>query len=547
MAFVRSLSAVYFKRSWPSLVTAISMLVLLPYCLWSFLTWNLVVEPAPDLSTMDFHELQFVFWGVAFIALSAASLVGEEHIRVWLFQLPITNKAITAWLLSSAAVSMSISLIIVDALYEIVFGGSWPIFWPAAFFAVATCVIQAIYWQFLVGRLRWLPYSIIIGIAMIAWFCFRVGNNSPSSSDFSWPLTIIDYSGLVVTAMLSSLVGLHAINRLRCEELSETFSLRDIPQAFDDLGRRLASRQNFDWRTRDAGMVWYQRRESGVFIAIAAVIGSVAPLPFIASIYYSSVTLPEFGDHLGVILTMPFAVSSLLGSCIATIWAKPYQSKGEHDMTAFFATKPITNKEFASSVHQNLFRAAFIVSFIVTLVWLLFYFLCLWAGESGIAFEPGQLWRDSSLGSYGFVAVFIMVLSVSYTSTCICANVVLLGRKHLIAPSIMGVCLFFVAVAAVFKMNVFGELSDATKKGSALCFMTLLAGGVVIALIVAKKRDLISNGVIIYAVCIAIAASIAIPYFAPTPIIGMCVGMFVCLMLGARPCCPLAIEWNRHR
>ena len=99
MAFVRSLSAVYFKRSWPSLVTAISMLVLLPYCLWSLLTWNLVVEPAPDLSTMDFHELQFVFWGVAFIALSAASLVGEEHIRVWLFQLPITNKAVTAWLL----------------------------------------------------------------------------------------------------------------------------------------------------------------------------------------------------------------------------------------------------------------------------------------------------------------------------------------------------------------------------------------------------------------------------------------------------------------
>lgn len=34
---------------------------------------------------------------------------------------------------------------------------------------------------------------------------------------------------------------------------------------------------------------------------------------------------------------------------------------------------------------------------------------------------------------------------------------------------------------------------------------------------------------------------------APTPNIGMCIGMFVCLLVRSQSFCPLAIAWNRHR
>jgi len=401
---------------------------------------------------------------------------------------------------------------------------NWPIAGPALFAAVAVPSVLAASWY--ADRSVWLPFCIaIVAGILFLWLKARYGGVFSTSDHFWHRVTAGELLFLAVMGVGAYFVGVAGIARQRRHDpLPGVRFVEWLERVLEG-----SPAENLRFRSAEKAQLWAEWRTKGILLP--GLLLFVATVAFVGWLIFSRDTVVLRQALLGSSVMLPIT-AMLVGLAIGNFGPNDSNSA----MGPWLASRPLTSPSLARIVLINQFLS--VAS--TTVVWHLAVWLTsAFGGRRGD--DVPLLWLAHANWVLPWAAASIGML------------VCLTGRSGWIAIGFSITTVVFLA-GSVFVVGWVGG-ADATRAflaGVLLVLAIIVVVGTVLAFVAARRRRMISTGVVAGSVfafaCLSSLLVWRLSVERHLDVVPLVVGLgIVAWCFAPLAMAPLAVAWNRHR
>jgi hypothetical protein len=489
---------------------------------------DLRAEPSILITQFIVVQLNLVSFGLAVAAvLSPMSR---------LYTSAVANSTLVGWHMlvgMSAVILETLALIgVLNAIFDL----GWQPWGPALFSGVAFAALQASFW--LTEKSGWLVAAFGgAAIPLCLWFKSRLGPLFDHPNHYWTEVTLGDAATLVAIPIGAYFVGVYGVSRNRCGSPPFSIGLIDWLQRVFQFGPE--TRRTY--RNPQQAQLWYEWRTKGFVIPLVAGMGLL--MGFGMWLLSRSNANALFEGFIGAGGAF-FGIIGLAGGFIlGNVGSLDTDMKFFNQMGQFLATRPITNAQLAGTILRTTAKSLFFAWVIWVLAFVIVYAILLALGVTLQATLPAPL-------GWWYLPV---VLLGAWTVTSAVLVPALTGRVALfIFSAIMLGAGLILANIALSPRALSPLASDYLTRGLAVVGGALLVLGTIGALVVARRRELITGPTLSAAAVVWVAMCIlAALVWPPTSLERLTVYVLIVgvLALSVAPLAtaPLALAWNRTR
>ena len=537
-----ALTVEYWKRAGLVLFGTIAAFVVIPALFYRILLGLTLQTNA--LEPLTFH---FSYLGVALLVFCSVGFSPQIGLRDRLFVLPLTTRFIVAWLLVMPMATVALSNLVTNLLFDYFFDVQWPLLRPTLWLALMALVLKVMYWRLLVGRARQL--LLFAGIlAVMAWrFVLHYYPDGfwaeiDASNSMGW----LEVLAMLTVGVVAWVVGQWSIAQHRRGDASEILTATKLAEVVEIRLREITSRTVAGHASAAAAMRWYYWRE-GIVAGIGGGCIGACMLLFVQYHEFTSLDGNLWEATTTMMCVMPLVAGMFLG-VVQGMSVRTPGRKGDQVMSSFLATKPVSNRELATSLLAISLQGCLIswlilvatAAILPTFIWLF--------GDIGPLRGEFQEWRLShQLGLAAIPCVLLIALLIIWTTASVLASCAFIGRDYITAPfwPILLIAMVFIVVA---RERLPREMVELFQLGVLGCAVFTVVGSTVCIYAAALRRRLVSHRLAGWSLSgwmlLAIGCYFLLPWDSSYRL-GTC-GL---TMLSFTPLAatPLALSWNRHR
>jgi hypothetical protein len=460
------------------------------------------------------------------LSLFGLAVIAVQWPMSRLYTYPVASSTLVGWHMLVGMVAVTLEMVAAIGLLNAIFDLGWRPLGPALFAGAAFAALQASLW--LTEKSGWLVA--VFGVAAIPlglWFRSRYGPLFGDPNHYWTEVTLGDAATLAAIMIGAYFVGVYGVSRNRCGSPPFSIGLFDWLQRVFEFGPQT----RLTYRDPLEAQLWYEWRTKGLAIPLMAGISLVVGVGVWLLARGSANDLVE-----GFIVAGGgfVAVVGLLGFVFGNVG----RLDADIQMGQFLATRPINNVQLAGTILKTTAKSLFFS----WVIWALaFVIACAIFWARGVRL---QATLPAALG-WWYLPV---VLLGAWTVTNVMVTLALTGRNFIVLSALtLGVFLTFLAILALST-----QASDYLTPGLAVSGGVFLLVGTIGALVVARRRELITGptlsaaAVAWVAMCI-LAALIWPPSSLERLTLYILIVGVLALSVAPLATAPLAVAWNRTR
>lgn len=553
-AVLRVLTWEFLRRIMTSLPLTLPWIVLGPLGVEG-LFWLADLSPEDDmLPTMHWHP---IYLALGFFLMATPVCEALKGIRRRLFVLPVSNRFIVGWLMSSAMSIILLQELIAHWLCTVllskwaqnaIFGDITWLFGPTQpVFAAATMMGITMFWNMEFFRFR----KLVLYFAILMVYGWWVGShyfpNGYHGEPHAWrTLSLLDSGVFVLIGITSWIVAVRSLSRERAgDSACETFDAR-FQVICDRIVSILFRDDRLAFTTPTEAIRWHEWRGSGreVVLICGACIGG-----FVGVFLYFMMTRQNRFDIEGafVITTVFTSMEGFIVGLASTMWN---EKNNNLKMRPFMATVPMSDASLSRALLRNKVRTTLWSWAIVLIPFLI---------SLGTAHVTGQLkaqfYADVSIGALDIkIPAVIALIGLTPVTllfawiVCGCFSCLLWTGNRMLWSFVMGTICFAVVLFMMTRSFLLpDDLVPVFEKATAATIAAVIVLSGLVAFAAAWKRELIFQSVAVNgAIFWAILSIVCWNLLPSDPFFRTCVCASLILAVVPFAAGPLAIARNRH-
>ncbi|QDT45562.1 hypothetical protein Pan241w_56880 [Gimesia alba] len=539
-----------WKRAWPLALGGVAAFVLFPYVVLKVKAYT---EGAGGRINADIFEFGFLFGyymlmsSIVFLGISVSMTTGFQK---YFLRLPIPSRTIASGMMFTAVTLFFSMQLLTNGFYRLLYFDQnwltdyWPLTGTLLFLVTLTLVGYAVFWLMQAPSLTRLCASVDFIGGMLLWFLYRFYPDGFGGIMVPWTrVTPVEGAAMLGVSLGAWYLGTGAFAQIRSGTAVPGPAWELMKQWWNRLAVGARSDRETDPSSQTAiatlkQVHWRNSCRSGVLIGFG--LAGVAFCCNLAAFFIWS--KPGANPRPVYILPVSFLTYLFLQFAVVVLLLKQAFSvapQPKQQMKDYWATLPLTDRELAAALMQNILKAGMLV---------LLAMIPIGAGGSyllyaliqglGVISSDWQWFVKHELVAAGIGVVVITILSywsimLNGISLCWCPR-----RSVSLWVSVSLVVLLIISVSV-------SELLPVLRTPVVLLDACLILGGTVLAFWHAYRSALISGKTIWRVTLFSLLVCIAFWNFSRPDFFFM----YCCLVFAVLPFAtiPLMISWNRHR
>jgi hypothetical protein len=488
-----------------------------------------------------FESTQFLvtYLGTGFLALTFGVMYPQQTTRARLYELPVSNGAITSWLMGSAVVVCFMGNLLIVSAYEWVFGVEWPILTTGLVITAGALAVQAAYWSLLEFRIWRLIVCLAAAVVAVVYVLARFAPDGVDQPAHGWSqLEWHEWCIWSATVVSAAALGFRAISRERCGEGGTNQEI-DV-----DLGRSPSnsSELRVAFSSSVAAQTWFEwRRAKRVAMIVSWPVGILLLLLMLQ--------LPEFGNPrlLEQTLVLLIVIPALAGLLLGIGMGEESLQKVKRRDSSWCAL-PMNNSHLASAALRANFKACCLMWGIVFCLGACAPLLAfLQIGPDRVAYDLARNWFTRELDWIGIPFAILISFVATWTVSALSASLMWTGRHKFVAY--FNATVVTTIILAIMSVSLFVERVDQREVVNLILIgfgiVTVITAGVILAraqqmqLIERATRQRCLFGWMFVAIVIC-----CLPFAFRDKLAWAPLAVLIVVPFAAAP---LAFAWNRHR
>ncbi|QDT30350.1 hypothetical protein Enr10x_57160 [Gimesia panareensis] len=552
-AFVMTTRLIW-KRAWPQALCCVVAFVLLPYVIWKV---NAVAEGAEGRVHIDLFKFGFLFGYYMFLS-SSVFLVTAVTLTIdfqkYFLRLPIPSRTIASGMMFTAVTLFLSMQLLTNGFYRLLFfdrnwlSDYWPLMGTLMFLVTLTLVGYAVFWLLQAPSLTRLCASVSFIAGMLVWFFARFYPDGFSGAVVPWArVTPGEGAAMLGVSLGAWYLGTVAFAQIRSGTAVPSSAWESCKQSWKTLAVGASSERETDQHTQTAiatlkQVHWRDSCRSGVLIGFG--LAGVAFCCNLAAFFVWA--KPDEFLRLLTYLPVLFLTGLFLQFAVGTLIVKAgvsLTSIGKQQMKDYWATFPLTDRELAAALLQNILKSGMLVFLAIVTVGLGgSYFLYALIQGQGVISSDWQFLVEHQLVKAAIyqVVFFLLIFWSGYLNfTAVC---------WLPRPSVGWWVLLALPVLLIISCSV-SELLPVLWTPLFLLDACLIWGVTVLTFLHAYRSRLIGGKTIWLSAFFYLLISIAFWNFWDSDLFSDRVLSSALLVFTVLPFAtiPLAVSWNRHR
>ncbi|QDT82017.1 hypothetical protein Mal35_55080 [Gimesia maris] len=377
-AFVMTTRLIW-KRAWPQALCCVVAFVLFPYVVLKVIA---VAEEFEGRVHVDIFKFGFLFAfymllsSFAFLGISVAMTIGFQK---YFLRLPIPSRTIASGIMFTAVTLFLSMQLLTNGFYRLLFfdrnwlSDYWPLTATLMFLVTLTLVGYAVFWLMKAPSLTRLCASVSFIAGMLVWFASRFFPAGFSGGVVPWTqVTLSEFGTMLVVSVGAWYLGTIAFAQIRSGTAVPSPAWEILHQRWKVLAVGASSERVTDPHSQTAiatlkQVHWRNSCRSGVLIGFG--LAGVAFCCNLAAFFIWSKTgaSPRPGYLLPVMyltyLFLQFAAVVLFVKQAFSVAPQPKQQ-----IKDYWVTVPLTDRELAAALLQNIFKAGMLVLLAMILI-----------------------------------------------------------------------------------------------------------------------------------------------------------------------------------
>tara|TARA_R110001592_G_scaffold93367_1_gene271157 strand:- start:24739 stop:26403 length:1665 start_codon:yes stop_codon:yes gene_type:complete len=542
-----------WKRAWPLALGVVAAFVLFPYVVLKVIA---VAEEFEGRVHVDIFKFGFLFAfymllsSFAFLGISVAMTIGFQK---YFLRLPIPSRTIASGIMFTAVTLFLSMQLLTNGFYRLLFfdqnwlSDYWPLTATLMFLVTLTLVGYAVFWLMQAPSLTRLCASVSFIAGMLVWFFARFYPDGFSGAVVPWNrVTPGEGAAMLGVSLGAWYLGTAAFAQIRSGRSLPSPAWERMKQWWNTLAVGASSDRETDPHTQTAiatlkQVHWRDSCRSGVLIGVvlagvtffynlAAFFVWAKPDEFLGPLTY----LPAF---FLTGLFLQFAVGALMIKIGGTL-----TFKGKQQMKDYWATVPLTDRELAAALMENILKAGMLVLLAIVPVGLggSYLLYALIQGQGVVSSDWQFLVEHQQVADAIYLIVFVMLF---YWSTMLNFTAVGWFPRPCFGWWVV------LSLAAVYFLSLPASGLPLLRAPVFLLDACLIWGITVLAFLHAYRSSLIGGKTIWRAALFYLLLCIAFWNYWDSDLFSDRVLLSALLVFTVLPFAtiPLAVSWNRHR
>ncbi|WP_417391448.1 hypothetical protein [Gimesia sp.] len=555
-AFVVTTRLIY-KRAWPQALCCVAAFVLFPYVALKVIAHT---EGTEWRVNADISEFGFLFGyymlqsSIVYLSISVAVMTGFQK---YFLRLPIPSRTIASGMMFTVVMLFLSMQLVTNGFYRLLFfdqnwlSDYWPLTGTLLFLVTLTLVGYAVFWLMQAPSLTRLCASVSFIAGMLVWFVSRFYPAGFSGGVVPWTqVTLSEFGTMLVVSVGAWYLGTIAFAQIRSGTAVPSPAWESCKQWWNTLAVGRAAKHQHDQypQTAIASLMHVHWREAchrvtlvGGILAFTAFLLNLAALfdrpdPFFPDIRQLFIT-----SHLNLTgLVLLVAISALvlqMGNSLS--------AKGNPQMKTYWAILPLSDRELATALLENILRCVLLLLLIIVPVALggSYFLFVLYHGMWLV--RADWEWVCEYETYLVLNAFYYVVLDLLFFWS-VAANAIL----YFWLPVLCAGWRALYSLTSLFCVSFFVSVLWPGLEASVFLLDACLIWGVtVLAFMHAYRSALIGKKTIWLAALFSLIISIVYWDFWGTDLLSSRILLSSLLVLPVLPFAtiPLAVSWNRHR
>ena len=360
------------KRAWPQALCCVAAFVLFPYVALKVIAY---AEGTEWRVNADISEFGFLFGyymlqsSIVFLSISVAVMTGFQK---YFLRLPIPSRTIASGMMFTVVMLFLSMQLVTNGFYRLLFFDQnwltdyWPLTGTLLFLVTLTLVGYADFWLMKAPSLTRLCASVSFIAGMLVWFVSRFYPAGFSGGVVPWTqVTLSEFGTMLVVSVGAWYLGTVAFAQIRSGTAVPSPAWDRMQQWWKTLAVGASSERETDPHLQTAIATlkqthWRDSCRSGVLIGFG-----LAGVTFIGNLvaFFVWAEPGEFSKPV-YILPVSFLTYLFLQSAAVVLFVKQAFSLSpwsKQQMKDYWATVPLTDRELAAALMQNILKAGMLV------------------------------------------------------------------------------------------------------------------------------------------------------------------------------------------
>ena len=552
-AFVMTTRLIW-KRAWPLALFCVALFVLGPYVILK--VQELMAAPG-GCSNAGVFEFGFLFGyymfqsSLAFLGVSVGVTTGFQK---YFLRLPIPSRTIASGMMFTVVTLFLSMQLATNGFYRLLFfdqnwlSDYWPLTGTLLFLVTLTLVGYAVFWLLQAPSLTRLGASVSFIAGMLVWFVSRFYPAGFSGEVVPWARVTPGEGATMLGVSLGAwYLGTVAFAQIRSGTALPSPTWEHLKQGWKTLSVGASSERENDPHMQTAIATlkethWRDSCRSSVLIGFG-----LAGVTFIGDLAAFLIwSKPD--EFLGPLTYLPalFLTGLSLQIAVATLMFNPGTSlspKGNRQMKDYWATVPLSDRELAAALMQNILKSGMLIMLAIVAIGLggSYLLYALMHGQ-GVISSDWQFLVEHQLVTAAIYQIGIMLLFyfstiMNFTAFCWFPR-----------PCVGWRILFSLPALLILSLTI-SEFLPGFRAPLLLLNACLLCGVAVLAFLYAYRSGLIGRKTIWLSVLFYPVISIAFWNFWKIDLLidRVLFSSFMIFTVLPFATIPLAVSWNRHR